>query len=86
MTLPPGLDEDALSRILNAYFGGDPGELFSARCHRLRWRSLKWAILRLIVDDHFWRVRGERGHCRAAYFRERVERAELPDRARLAGI
>lgn len=83
---PPGLDEDALSRLLNAYYGGDPGELFSARCHRMRWRSVKWAILRLIVDDHFRRTRGELGHCRAAHLREQAERAEMPDRARLAGL
>lgn len=68
------MDEDTLSRILNAHYGGDPDELFSSRCHRLRWTSPKWFLLRLIVDRHFYRLRGERNHCRNAHLRERAER------------
>lgn len=80
------MDEDDLSRILSGFFCGDDSELFSSRCYRLRWTSIKWFALHWIVNDHFWRKRQERGHCRAAWLRERAERAEPPDRARMAGL
>lgn len=85
MTLPPSLDEDALSRVLARFYCRED-RLFSALCHERRWTSPKWFFLCAIVDQHFRRVRGERGHCRAAYLRERAETADLPDRARLAGL
>jgi len=78
--------EDDLSRRLNEFYGGSADELFSSRCYRLRFTSLKWFLLWRIVDQHFARARGERHHCRAAFHRERAERADLDQRARLAGL
>lgn len=60
--------------------------MFSAVCWERRWTSLRWFALRLIVDGHFRRLRGERGHCRAAWRREMAEAGEVVDRLRVAGL
>jgi len=78
-------DHDELSRVLCRFYLGED-RLFSAVCHERRLTSLRWAALRWLVDDHFRRTRGERHHCRAAFHRERAERADLDQRARLAGL
>jgi len=78
-------DEDELSRCLARFVTGED-RLFSAICYERRWRALQWLALWLVVDQHFRRLRGERGHCRAAWRREIAEAAPMPDRARLAGL
>jgi hypothetical protein len=64
------MTDDDLSRHLNAFFGGDPAERFSSRCYRLRFTSIKWLALWLIVDQHF-AERGDRNHCRRVYLEDR---------------
>lgn len=80
-----GRDEDDLSRCLARFVAGE-NRLFSALCWERRWTGPRWFALRIIVDLHFWESRGERGHCRAAWARERAEMADLPGRLRRAGL
>lgn len=80
-----GHDEDALSRCLCRFVTGED-RLFSAACWERRWTSIRWFSLRLIVDAHFRQLRGERGHCRRAWDRERLAAGDLPDRLRFAGL
>ncbi|PJN94728.1 hypothetical protein CNY89_12750 [Amaricoccus sp. HAR-UPW-R2A-40] len=80
-----GRDEDELSRCLCRFVTGQD-RMFSAVCWERRWTSPRWFALRIIVDGHFYRLRGERGHCRAAWRREMGEAGELPDRLRAAGL
>ena len=80
-----GKCEDELSRQLARFVTGE-NRMFSAVCWERRWTSLRWFALRLIVDGHFRRLRGERGHCRAAWRREMAEAGEVVDRLRAAGL
>lgn len=80
-----GRDEDELSMCLARFVTGE-NRLFSAICYERRWTSLSWFALHWVVNRHFYRLRGERGHCRAAWRRERVEAGELPERLRAAGL
>jgi len=80
-----GCQEDELSRSLCRFVTGE-SRMFSAVCYERRWASLKWCALHLIVNHHFYRLRGERRHCESAYRREMAEAAPLPDRLRYAGL
>lgn len=80
-----GRDEDELSMCLCRFVTGE-NRMFSAVCWERRWTSLQWFALRLIVDAHFRSIRGEVGHCRSAWRRERAEAAPMVERLRMAGL
>lgn len=77
---------DALSRLINAHCGGDPGQMFSSRAYVERWSDWRCFLRWVAIDAHFWAERRERHHCRSAWLRERQERAEPDQRARMAGL
>ena len=80
-----GKCEDELSVQLCRFVAGE-NRMFSSVCWERRWASPRWFVLRLLVDHHFYRLRGEVGHCRSAWRREMAEAGELPERLRAAGL
>jgi hypothetical protein len=58
---------------LNTLLGGEPDETISARCYRLRYRSIMWRKLCCCINLLFC----DRNHCRDAHTSELL-RSQLP--------
>lgn len=75
-------EEERLSRAVSACVGFDPEEMFCAAVYRRRWTSLRWFMVWMALDLHFWTERGERRHCRARW----LEHERRDDAERLIGV